>query len=222
MVGETNVSGAGNLRAVIAVTYPEGSVCTCSNGTKTLRARNTSGKALFNVTVGEWTVSATDGSQTTSNTVSITAEGQIINVELKYIPWLYKDGDECVNVTGGWVESYQPGLGGGTFKKENTYLFYDTGATQTADGVTKNKINVTNFDELVVEVTDAFFTPNLQFSYWAIQLTASIDPIASEVATTTTTGNSATLDISSISGDYYVNVSAGNGCQFKVTKVYLR
>ena len=222
MVGETNVSGAGNLRAVIAVTYPDGSICTCSNGTKTLKARGTSGKALFNVPVGEWTVSATDGSQTTSNTVSITAEGQIINVELKYIPWLYKDGDECVNITGGWVETYQAGLGGGTFKKENTYLFYDTGASQTADGATKNKINVTKFNELVVEVTDAHFTPGLQYSYWAIQLTAALDPMPPGVAVTTTTNNSAILDISGISGDYHVNVSAGNGCQFKVTKVYLR
>ena len=109
MVGETNVSGAGRLRAVIAVTYPEGSICTCSNGTKTLRARGTSGKALFNVTVGEWTVSCTDGSQTTSNTVSITSNGQYESVALYYTLYLYNQGDLCEDVTGGWEATGEAG-----------------------------------------------------------------------------------------------------------------
>ena len=96
------LSGGEKLRSVIAVTYPEGSICTCSNGTKTLKARDTSGKALFNVTVGEWTVSCTDGTDTDSKTVSITAEGQGENVELAYKLYLYKNGNEYTNITGGW------------------------------------------------------------------------------------------------------------------------
>lgn len=83
MVGKTNVAGA-RLRAVIAVTYPEGSVCTCTNGTKTRKAKDTSGKALFNVPVGEWTVTATDGSRTKSASVNITTEGQSESVTLSY------------------------------------------------------------------------------------------------------------------------------------------
>lgn len=82
----------GKLFAVIAVTYPEGSVCTCTNGTKTLKAKNTSGKTLFNVTVGEWTVSCTDGTSTASNAASITAEGQVESVELNYGLYLFKAG----------------------------------------------------------------------------------------------------------------------------------
>lgn len=78
--------GGGKLYAIIAVTYPEGSTCTCSNGTKTLKARDTSGKALFNVTVGEWTVSCTDGTRTAMVDVSITAYGQGENVKLTYYP----------------------------------------------------------------------------------------------------------------------------------------
>lgn len=222
MVGETNIAGAGNLRAVIAVIYPKGSICSCSNGTRTLKAKGTSGKALFNVTVGEWTVTAMDGSQTTSNTVSITAEGQIINVELKYISWLYKDGDECVNVTGGWVKTYQSGLAVGTFEKAETYLYYKSGANQTADGVTKNKIDVTNFNELVVELADASFTTGVQLSYCDVCLTNSVDPLGDIIAVVYTTDNSVTLDISGISGYYYVGVSTGFQCEFKVTKVYLR
>ena len=95
MVGKTNVSGP-RLRAVIAVTYPEGSICTCSNGTKTLRAMNTSGKALFNVSTGTWTVTATDGNKTVSDTVSITIEGQIESVSLSYLYYLFKAGSGAV------------------------------------------------------------------------------------------------------------------------------
>lgn len=91
MVGKTNVTGA-RLRAVIAVTYPEGSICTCSNGTKTMKARDTSGKALFNVAVGEWTVSCTYGSQTASKPASITEDGQSKSVKLTYKMWWFSEG----------------------------------------------------------------------------------------------------------------------------------
>ena len=47
MVGITNSSGIVKIYAVIGVTYPSGSTCTCTNGSKTLTAKNTSGKAIF-------------------------------------------------------------------------------------------------------------------------------------------------------------------------------
>ena len=102
MVGKTNVAGA-RLRAVIAVTYPEGSVCTCSNGTKTLKARDTSGKALFNVFTGTWTVTATDGSKTASKAVTIADAGQAVNVALSFILYLRDGIDDCDADTGGWI-----------------------------------------------------------------------------------------------------------------------
>lgn len=77
--------GGVRLFSAIGVTYPAGSVCTCTKGTKTYKAKGTSGLALFAVPeVGDWTVSCTDGTQTASTTVSITAEGQNANVRLHY------------------------------------------------------------------------------------------------------------------------------------------
>lgn len=85
-IGRVNTGSSGKLFAVIAVTYPEGSICTCSNGTTTLTAKDTSGKVLFNVpSVGTWTVSCTDGSETASEPVSITTAGQVKSVELSYL-----------------------------------------------------------------------------------------------------------------------------------------
>ena len=78
--------GGGKLFAIIAVTYPSGSVCTCTNGTKTLKAKDTSGTALFNIpSAGTWIVSCTDGSETASDTVSITTAGQVKSIELSYV-----------------------------------------------------------------------------------------------------------------------------------------
>lgn len=105
MVGRTNAGGAGRIFSIIAVTYPEGSVCACTNGTKTLNAKDTSGKALFNVPAGDWTVTARteDGSKEKSIDVNITYEGQVESVTLTYELVLYRAGDENAAVTGGWT-----------------------------------------------------------------------------------------------------------------------
>ena len=96
------LSGGGSLTAIIAVTYPVGSVCNCSNGTKTLKARDTSGKALFNVSIGTWTVTVTDGTNSQSQSVEINSVNQIASIPLRYGLYLYNRGDEYVNITGGW------------------------------------------------------------------------------------------------------------------------
>ena len=46
------LSGSPSLYAVIAVTYPSGSICTCGGKA----AKDTSGFALFNVKAGTYTV----------------------------------------------------------------------------------------------------------------------------------------------------------------------
>ena len=69
--------GGGIPYAVIGVTYPSGSVCTCKSGTLTLTAKDTSGKVLFVIPyAGTWTVKAVKGSQSKSTAVKITTEGQ--------------------------------------------------------------------------------------------------------------------------------------------------
>ena len=48
--------GGGTPYAVIGVTYPSGSVCTCTNGTLTLTAKGTGGKAekaFYNVSIAD-------------------------------------------------------------------------------------------------------------------------------------------------------------------------
>ena len=120
MIGRTNASGA-NILAVIAVTYPEGSVCTCSNGTKTLKARDTSGKALFNVSTGTWTVTATDGNKTKDATVDITTDGQYESVTLKYSLDVIVNGKVDYDVIGSWAPG-SSSSGAGSLTEHDGYV----------------------------------------------------------------------------------------------------
>ena len=157
MVGKTNVAGA-RLRSVIAVTYPEGSVCTCSNGTKTLKAKDTSGKALFNVpSAGTWTVSCTDGSKEKSVDVTITAAGQVESVNLSYALYLYNYGDKCEAVTGGWEQYRYNGYGEGSW-------------AYNSDNIFVNGVDVTNSATVVSMVS---FDPNLLSQFSQLKYTVS-------------------------------------------------
>lgn len=105
--------------ATINVTYPAGSTCTCSDGTTTLTAPNTSGSwtcIVYNA--GTWTLSCTDGTDSTSEAVTITTDGQSVSVALSYFLWLYRDGDTCDAVSGGWSS---PEWGGNDFSKVVTF-----------------------------------------------------------------------------------------------------
>lgn len=84
--------------ATINITYPAGSTCTCTDGTTTLTAPDTSGTwACVVPNVGTWTVAATDGNDSTNKSVSITADGQTENVVLSYTLVLYEKNGETVD-----------------------------------------------------------------------------------------------------------------------------
>lgn len=97
----TGIVTVAAVYAVISVTYPSGSTCTCTNGSKTLTAKDTTGKALFVIpSAGTWTVKAVKGSQSASKAVKITAEGQVATVTLSYAPYIFTSGK---GMTSGFV-----------------------------------------------------------------------------------------------------------------------
>ena len=104
MVGITNSSGIGKIYAVIGVIYPTGSICTCTDGAKTLTAKDTTGRALFVIPyAGTWTVKAVSGNKSKSKAVSITAEGQVEVVTLIFETILWEAGsDQNTSLTGGF------------------------------------------------------------------------------------------------------------------------
>lgn len=86
-----------DLFAIISVTYPAGSTCTCSDGTTTLTAKDTSGYALFNVKAGTYTVEChtSDNSKSKSTSVTVTESdmGKTKSVTLSYdVTYIFKSG----------------------------------------------------------------------------------------------------------------------------------
>ena len=222
MVGITNSSGIGKIYAVIGVTYPSGSTCTCTNGSKTLTAKNTSGKAIFVIPyAGTWTVKAVSGSKSTSKTVSITAEGQVETVTLMFETILF-DGGDNTGVTGGWTYTItRNDYGGSPVRGDNltvgTTLYWlpgrswNGGDTDQKDkngyAHTKNKIDVTNYNTITAVS-----------NYAKGHLTVGNASVALKVGTVS-------LDISALTGSYEVRLGdtvSGDHCsEVEISKLYL-
>ena len=211
------VSG-GKLFAVIAVTYPAGSTCTCTNGTKTYTAKDTSGQWIFCIpSAGTWTVTATDGTNTKTQEVSITAEQQAEKVTLGY--WngeLYDAGNQYTDITGGWIRH---GTGGTvTFNDDNIYLAtlddYTEGAVNTTNAIDltgfatlKVTASVTNRQYMLGKVS--VYTKNAAGKE-TVAASAELDSSSTETVTS--------LDVSGLSGAYYVRIqSSGYSSSYYIT-----
>lgn len=147
--------------ATINITYPAGSTCTCSDGTTTLSAPDTSGTWTCIVpNAGTWTVTATDGVENTSESVSITTDGQIAAIELSYLLWLYKSGNTYNAVTGGWSVSEHASTGGSfdnvlTLNADSMLLSTEAfgGSVGYANAFTNNSIDLTGVNTLKFKIT---------------------------------------------------------------------
>lgn len=147
--------------ATINITYPAGSTCTCSDGTTTLSAPDTSGTwACIVPNAGTWTAAATDGVENTSESVSITTDGQIVAIELSYLLWLYKSGNTYNAVTGGWSVSKHPSTGGSfdgvlTLNADSMLLSTEVwgGSAGYANAFTNNSIDLTGVNTLKFKIT---------------------------------------------------------------------
>lgn len=147
--------------ATINITYPAGSTCTCSDGITTLTAPNTSGSwtcIVYNA--GTWTAAATDGVENTSESVSITTDGQIAAIELSYLLWLYKSGNTYNAVTGGWSVAEHGSTGGSfdsvlTLNDDSMLLSTEVfgGSVVYANAFTNNSIDLTGVNTLKFKIT---------------------------------------------------------------------
>lgn len=147
--------------ATINITYPAGSTCTCSDGTTTLSAPDTSGTwACIVPNAGTWTAAATDGVENTSESVSITTDGQIAAIELSYLLWLYKSGNTYNAVTGGWSVAEHGSTGGSfdsvlTLNDDSMLLSTEVfgGSAAYANAFTNNSIDLTGVNTLKFKIT---------------------------------------------------------------------
>lgn len=197
--------------ATINITYPAGSTCTCSDGTTTLSAPDTSGTwACIVPNAGTWTAAATDGVENTSESVSITTDGQTVAVELSYYTYLFKPNTDTTNVTGGWQLNSNGSLdsAGDQLVATFTNAYNHNRAFNVA---TINKIDFTEFTTLVATCKAADKNNAAPRSAtFAVASTQSgfnnAGTASTKIASTTFSNstNTVTIDVSGISGSYYV------------------
>ena len=174
--------------------------------------------------VNAWTVTATDGTDTATDTVIIDAADEY-DVALNYYFWLYKDGVMETTVSGGLTAAATGGTGGTiTFNADNITI---TGQGNSSSGpnrtvCTVNTMDLTNYSKIVAEFTsskDGFMgaTTNRSTPYsWGVR-----------TAQNTTTGTAVTVeaDCSSATTGWYVgfgyNGAANAASYITLTKLYL-
>lgn len=228
MLGKTNVGGAKEIFAAIGAAYPVGSVCTCTNGEKTLTAKDTTGQFIFNIPeAGTWTVSCTDGEKTRSKSVAINAEGESANVALSYGLSIVLGGVHDTSVIGGWTATSKKFSSDATAKKPSLTSTASKLALQI-DGtdyhnwrggiITNNDIDFDAYDtitfkgeyssgyssRLVLSVLDrdnSYLMTNNVADVYAVNISSN---------TAHAKGNFAvTLDVSAIKGSYALAIGIG-------------
>lgn len=213
--------------ATITVTYSANSTCTCSDGVSTFTDTNDTDAdktVVFTApNAGTWTVTATDGTQAESEAVKITADGQSERVDLCYFTGvIYDSGNEYTRFTGGWNAI-------GQATKEADYL-YPYAYKGVGCVFTENMIDVSDFSTLTfalagLSVRMMFCVSKTRPTESNINSSGLRDSAAAY--TDPTSGATASIDVSKLSGEYYIFAynyggSTNTSTYFaKITKVSL-
>lgn len=193
--------------ATINITYPAGSTCTCSDGATALSAPDTSGTwACIVPNTGTWTASCTNGEDSTSKAVAITADGQTENVALSYTLVLYEKNGETV----AWsYKAYDYSVPSVNMTLDTLQSQYGEGNARRPTLYTTVKHDISSYDTLY----GSFDMSGGGEIYLGILSSPPTD--GSEVEkvgfVSRAEGNGAgnvnlTLDISSFTGEYYIAV----------------
>lgn len=215
-----------NAYAFITVTYPAGSTLTCTSGSTTLNAKTTAGSYVFCVPqAGTWTVKATSGTNTASKSVSITSRWQSESVVLSYATFLFDNG--AVVPFSKQVSTNSTVSIGDTILFGGSGEGYDRGAV----AYTTSKIDLTEYNSVVFE---GAFTHviNSNAARSMVGVTTQtphpnngMDKLFAASAYLDVQNKSWSVDISSLTGTYYVCASAGDGSNENlignITKIYL-
>lgn len=159
--------GGSKVVASIVVSYPAGSTCTCTLGSRVLTAKDTSGKWVFGLpSTGNWVIKAVSGSKSKSKAVSITAEGQVENVTLMFEAILWEAGaDQNTSITGGFAanDTNYVKIGNSTVTITGECTYFGEGShawSYSGNFYTKNKVAKSDFEYFCANITKNTGTHN--------------------------------------------------------------
>lgn len=194
--------------ATINITYPAGSTCTCSDGTTTLSAPDTSGTwACIVPNAGTWTVTSTSGTETDSKAVTITTDGQSTSVELSYALFLFKPNAPSDIIAGEWEI---PGNGTVTAEAElvvNSVNAY--GNNRILSARTKGQIDLTEYSTLQATCKAS------GGSNTKLEVYSGLPGVASAAIGTDLT--TVTVDISALSGLHSIGFAGNHTAYLTIT-----
>ena len=194
--------------ATINVTYPAGSTCTCSDGTTTLTAPNTSGSwtcIVYNA--GTWTVTSTSGTETDSKAVTITTDGQSTSVELSYALFLFKPNAPSDIIAGEWempANSAVTAEAELTVKSVNNY-----NGNRIISARTKGQIDLTEYSTLQATCKASGGSDT------KLEVYSGSSTVASAAIRTSLT--TVTVDISALSGLHSIGFAGNHTAYLAIT-----
>lgn len=213
--------GGSKVVASIVVTYPAGSTLTCTLGSKVLTAKDTSGKWVFGLpSTGNWVVKAVKDSKSKSATVEITAQGQVENVTLTYMLYIFKSGS-------GLTSGYSVAGSGGNVSK-NSISWSGSSSDGGISVYIKPAVVLKDYTKLCVDFEcsynwggdygmgfgvgrDAASGSMITNTSWTAKVTNGANPIAR---------NTAQCDISKLTDSEYIKI-VGSYSAGKVYNIWL-
>lgn len=202
MLGRTNASSGGGGGAKITVTVEAGSVVTCTNGTVTKQAISQGVVVFSGLSVGQWTITATNNGRTAMQIVEI----ENPEISMAYELTLYDLGD-ITEASGGFaLQTYS-----GTSLTQSTYkgVVNIKGQSNSA-GVylTSKVIDVSGFKKLQYKCGRGG-EGNLNVVLMPVGATSVDEAVASNEVTLFASSPTTLeeMDISGIVGKYQVGVS---------------
>lgn len=208
------------------VNFPVGSSCTLTNGTRTYKAPSDSvslGKYTFPIPEsGSWTVSCTDGTQTASKTITFSINYSYAASTLSYADYIFKAGTGAVKAMD-TINGRNQTISIGT--DSIVWSWNGNSDYSACAAYTKNMIDLTNYKKLCVRSTMTSLVTATEQYRAKLAITsstpdsnASVSVWAAYVALNTNTNATLTIDISAISGSYYIVLqgASANGNVFDI------
>lgn len=194
--------------ATINITYPAGSTCTCSDGTTTLSAPDTSGTwACIVPNAGTWTATSTSGTETDSKAVTITTDGQSTSVELSYALFLFKPNAPSDIIAGEWempANSAVTAEAELTVKSVNNY-----NGNRIISARTKGQIDLTEYSTLQA-TCKASGGSNTKLEVYSGSSVVASTAIGTDLTTVT-------VDISALSGLHSIGFAGNHTVYLTIT-----